>query len=92
MPWRNVRKCSSDPHGPRRETVDDSPGIAPEDLPHVFERLYVAQHRPADRESGSGLGLAIVRELVEAMDGTVSAETAIPSGTATVVRLPRSPA
>jgi len=72
--------------------VDDGPGIAPEDLPHVFERLYVAQHRPADRESGSGLGLAIVRELVEAMDGTVSAETTIPSGTAMVVRLPRSPA
>ena len=44
--------------------VDDGPGIDPADLPHVFERLYVARHRPRPTESGSGLGLAIVRELV----------------------------
>jgi two-component system sensor histidine kinase BaeS len=57
-----------------RITVDDDgPGIAPEDLPHVFERLYVAHHRPVRKESGSGLGLAIVRELVVAMGGSVGA-------------------
>ena len=61
-----------------------------EDLPHVFERLYVAQQHPRDRESGSGLGLAIVNELVEAMGGTVSAEAAAPTGTTLVVRLSRS--
>ncbi len=70
---------------------DDGPGIDAADLPHVFERLYVAQHRPADRESGSGLGLAIVRELVEAMGGTVAAERRHPSGTSMVVRLPATP-
>ncbi len=53
--------------------ADDGPGIADEDLPHVFERLYVAQKNPKVKESGSGLGLAIVRELVEGMDGTVMA-------------------
>lgn len=52
---------------------DDGPGIAPDDRPHVFERLYVARHQPVRKESGSGLGLAIVRELVAAMDGTVGA-------------------
>ncbi len=67
---------------------DDGPGIDADDLPHVFERLYVAQHRPADRESGSGLGLAIVRELVEAMDGTVRAVSPPDGGTEMVVRLP----
>jgi signal transduction histidine kinase len=55
--------------------ADDGPGIAGEDLPHVFERLYVAQHRPAERESGSGLGLAIVRELTTAMGGHVLARS-----------------
>ena len=50
---------------------DDGGGIAPEDLPHVFERLYVSRHQPPRRESGSGLGLAIVRELVAAMGGEV---------------------
>lgn len=70
------------PLGPRLEVGDDGPGIAPEDLPHVFERLYVARHEPVRKESGSGLGLAIVRELVEAMGGQVSA-TAGPDGRGT---------
>jgi two-component system OmpR family sensor kinase len=58
--------------------ADDGPGIDPDDLPHVFERLYVAKHRPVAAESGSGLGLAIVRELVEAMGGHVSARSPAP--------------
>jgi len=52
---------------------DDGPGIHDEDLGHVFERLYVAQHNPKVKESGSGLGLAIVRELVTGMGGEVVA-------------------
>jgi two-component system sensor histidine kinase BaeS len=67
---------------------DDGRGIAPEDLPHVFERLYVARHEPARRESGSGLGLAITRELVEGMGGEVAAEVAPRGGARMVVRLP----
>jgi two-component system sensor histidine kinase BaeS len=59
--------------------ADDGPGIAPEDLPHVFERLYVARHRPTPKESGSGLGLAIVRELTEAMGGHVAARSPVPA-------------
>ena len=53
--------------------VDSGPGIAPDDLPHVFERFYQAD--PArDRSTGSsGLGLAIVRAVVEAHGGRVSA-------------------
>jgi two-component system sensor histidine kinase BaeS len=60
--------------------ADDGPGIAPDDLPHVFERLYVAKNRPAPKESGSGLGLAIVRELVETMGGHVMARSPAASG------------
>ena len=53
----------------RLAVADTGPGIAAADLPHIFERLYVAQrYRPA-RPEGSGLGLAIVHELVEAMGG-----------------------
>lgn len=63
---------------------DDGPGIAPEDLPHVFERLYVARARPTPKESGSGLGLAIVRELTAAMGGHVRADSPDPAtGTGT---------
>ena len=68
---------------------DDGPGIAAEDLPHVFERLYVSRHEPVRREAGSGLGLAIVHELVDAMGGTVSAQTsALSGGAQIVVRMP----
>ena len=49
------------PQGERVRVVvdDDGPGIDPADLPHVFERLYVARRRPRRQEAGSGLGLAI---------------------------------
>lgn len=66
--------------------ADDGPGIAPDDLPHVFDRLYVSRSRPVRTESGSGLGLAIARELVAAMGGHVWAEAHDPQGTRMVVR------
>ena len=59
--------------------ADDGIGIAADDLPHVFERLYVAKARPTPKESGSGLGLAIVRELVGAMGGHVAARSPVPT-------------
>lgn len=61
--------------------ADDGPGIDEADLPHVFERLYVAKHRPTPSERGSGLGLAIVRELVEVMGGHVLARSPVPGAT-----------
>lgn len=67
---------------------DDGPGIPDDDLPHVFERLYVARHALERRESGSGLGLAIVKELIEAMGGTVSAGASPLGGARLSVRLP----
>jgi two-component system sensor histidine kinase MprB len=62
---------------------DHGPGIAEEDLPHVFDRFY---RSPAARGTpGSGLGLAIVRQVVESHGGTVSVGPA--EGGGTVVRL-----
>jgi signal transduction histidine kinase len=76
-----------DPARPRIAVADDGPGIAPQDLPHVFERLYVAGAQPQRKEIGSGLGLAIVRELVDAMGGSVRAEANPGGGTRMVVSL-----
>jgi len=62
---------------------DHGPGIAAEDMPHVFDRFY---RSPASRGTpGSGLGLAIVRQVVESHGGTVSAGPA--NGGGTIVRL-----
>lgn len=74
----------------RLRVTDDGPGIAAEDLPHVFERLYVSARVPARKEAGSGLGLAIVKELVEAMGGRVAVTGAVPHGTSFSVWLPRA--
>ena len=70
---------------------DDGPGIAREDLPHVFERLYVSARRPARKESSTGLGLAITKELVEAMGGTAKAGSSPSGGARLEVRLPLRP-
>ncbi len=67
---------------------DDGPGIAADDLPHVYERLYVSRSRPQRQESSSGLGLAIVHELVEAMGGTVGVGAAPSSGARLWIALP----
>lgn len=70
----------------RLTVADDGPGLAPEDLPHVFERFYRAD---AVRSSGgSGLGLAIVREIVQRHGGEASAGRAEPRGAAFSVELP----
>jgi two-component system sensor histidine kinase MprB len=68
---------------------DYGAGIAPQDLPHVFDRFY----RAADARTlpGSGLGLAIVRQVAEAHHGTVTAEAAPGGGTIVAIRLPLIP-
>jgi two-component system sensor histidine kinase BaeS len=66
---------------------DTGPGIEPSDADRVFDRLYVAQRYHPIRPEGSGLGLTIVRELVDAMGGTVRVESAPPKGSRFVVEL-----
>ena len=71
---------------------DTGIGIAPEHLPHVFERFYrVDAGRGRDR-GGAGLGLAIVQELVDAHGGTIGLTSAPGAGTTVTFRLPATPA
>lgn len=66
---------------------DDGPGIAPDELPRVFDRLYTSRPAPG-RKVGTGLGLAIVRELSAAMGGSTEALVLDGQGTRFVVRIP----
>ncbi|GHE25055.1 sensor histidine kinase [Streptomyces vinaceus] len=62
------------PGGPRLliEVADSGPGIAPEVLPHIFDRFFKAD-AARTRSAGSGLGLAITLENVRLHGGTLSA-------------------
>ncbi|MFI6499221.1 ATP-binding protein [Nonomuraea typhae] len=54
------------------EVADTGTGIAPEDLPHVFDRFWRADRSRSRTSGGSGLGLAIVRSIAAAHGGTVA--------------------
>lgn len=54
---------------------NSGPGIAPEDLPFIFERFFRADRSRSRDRGGAGIGLAITKELVEAHGGSVGAES-----------------
>lgn len=70
------------------EVYNTGAGIAPDDLPRVFDRFYRGDHSRALQTGGSGIGLAIVRELVYAHGGEVAASSRLGAWTAMTVRLP----
>ncbi len=67
---------------------DTGRGIAPEDLPHVFERFYRGQGIGSSNISGSGLGLSIVRQIVDSHRGRIQIESAVEAGTTVRLWLP----
>lgn len=69
--------------------ADDGIGIAPEFLPHVFDRFRQGDGTSTRNHSGLGLGLSIAKQLVEAHHGSIRAESAgSGQGTAFIVTLP----
>ncbi len=67
---------------------DTGPGIAPEALPHIFERFY--QGDAARTGSGAGLGLAIAQALMEGQGGTLRVTSVQGQGSTFTVTLPRA--
>ena len=70
------------------EVRDTGSGIAPDDLPHIFERFYRADQARARATGGAGLGLAIVRQLVALHGGRVWAASRPGTGTTFTFTLP----
>jgi signal transduction histidine kinase len=67
--------------------ADTGIGMAEEDLPYIFDGLYRAKSARTTH-SGTGLGLAISRRIVEAHDGTITAQSKLAKGTTFVITIP----
>ncbi len=73
--------------------ADTGRGIAPADLPHLFDRLYQARQgtnsaAPATSEEGKGLGLTIVKRIAELHGGEVAVASTLGQGTTVTLKLP----
>jgi two-component system OmpR family sensor kinase len=69
------------------DVADNGPGIAPQDLPRIFERFWRAEASRSRAYGGSGLGLAIVEAIIHAHQGQVTVESTVGVGTKVTVRL-----
>jgi signal transduction histidine kinase len=69
---------------------DDGEGIAPQDLPHVFERFYRGDPSRSRNTGGTGLGLAICKAIASRWQGSIEIASDLGVGTRVMVRLPVS--
>ena len=67
---------------------DTGQGIAPEELPKLFDRFYRADKGRSKETGGSGLGLSIVKLIVETHGGTIWAESQLGHGMTVILRFP----
>jgi signal transduction histidine kinase len=71
----------------RIQVTDSGIGIAPENLPHIFERFYRADRSRA-RRGGSGLGLSIAQWIAHAHAGRIEVSSKLGKGSTFTVWLP----
>jgi heavy metal sensor kinase len=87
-PSGEIRVSTRAENGAAIVTVADTgQGIAPEDLPHIFERFYRADKSRSRAAGRSGLGLAISKAIVDAHGGTIEVTSQAGTGTTFTVRL-----
>jgi two-component system, OmpR family, sensor kinase len=77
-------------HGAEVVVRDSGVGIAPADLPHVFERFYRADPARGRDPGGTGLGLPIARWIADQHSATISIDSQPERGTRVTARLPRA--
>jgi len=67
---------------------DEGPGLSPEDTARLFGRFQRLSAKPTGGETSTGLGLSIVKRIVDLHGGTVTVESARPSGTTFMIAIP----
>jgi signal transduction histidine kinase len=70
------------------KVMDSGEGIAPEDLPFVFDQFYRGEKSRSRQTGGAGLGLAIARGIIQAHGGEISVESQLGSGSTFCFTLP----
>jgi len=68
---------------------DEGPGIAPEELPHIFERFYRADKARSEQKAGYGLGLTIAKRLTEQYGGHITVQSTLKKGSTFTIKLPK---
>lgn len=83
-------KVVAEPEAAVLVVSDTGQGIAPEDLPHLFERFYRGDQARSGAAGSAGLGLAITKAIVEAHGGTIEVATQLGQGSTFTTRWPRA--
>ncbi|MFE1561291.1 sensor histidine kinase [Bacillus velezensis] len=68
--------------------ADNGTGIAPEHVPHVFDRFYRAETSRSRQSGGTGLGLAITKTIIDSHNGTIEVKSEQGKGSVFIIRLP----
>jgi signal transduction histidine kinase len=82
-------RCGADGEVVQFTVADTGPGIAPRDLPHLFEPMYRADPSRSRETGGTGLGLAIARRILRAHGGDLRASNRAGGGAEFSGLLPR---
>jgi two-component system NtrC family sensor kinase len=79
-----IKTSNPDEDHIKLEIIDNGTGMAPEDIPHIFEPFFSTK----EKASGIGLGLAIVHGIVQNHNGKIDVDSDLGKGTTLSITLP----
>jgi len=71
------------------EITDTGYGLAPEEIPHIFEKFYRSRNPKVAQQAGSGLGLSIAQEIVQLHGGDIEVQSKLGEGSRFTIKIPR---